>query len=115
MKNMFKKIRKIVYMISTIMEKNKSSVLLLVFIGIISDIFFISKSSDLLIFSILALYIFSSLIYKLKSKIAYFTCLLLLSLLFVLFLLSGPSDKTEKTAVWLVLFMLVGIIQQWRE
>jgi hypothetical protein len=27
----------------------------------------------------------------------------------------GPSVKTEEIAVWLFLFMVVGIIQQWKE
>jgi FkbM family methyltransferase len=35
--------------------------------------------------------------------------------MFVEFLLSGTSERTEKSGVWIFLFLAVGIVQQWSE
>ena len=65
-------------------------------------------------FSLVALYGVCVKIYRLKSRETFLLCLGLLGAMFVSFLTSGASIPTEKTAVWLVLFMVLGIYQQWR-
>ena len=97
------------------LKRNKTVVLTVIFLGILADILLISGSSDARIFGILFFYIVSIHIYKLKSRLTFIVSLMLLGIMFVEFILSGPSANTEKAAVWLVLFMAVGIIQQWRE
>ena len=98
-----------------LLKKNKSVVLSVILLGILADIFFVSGSSDLRIFSIITFYVISIWLYRLKSRITFLLCLMLLGLMFIEFLLSGASERTEKAAVWLVLFLAIGIIQQWRE
>ncbi|MFZ5845156.1 MAG: hypothetical protein ACOY0S_01670 [Patescibacteria group bacterium] len=97
------------------LKTNQLLVLTLLFLVPLADSLSSGKSSDLLIFGILALYFLFSRIYKISSKITFYFCLSLLGVMFVEFLLLGPAPKTEKAAVWLVLFLLLGIIQQWRE
>ena len=97
------------------LKTNRLLVLTLLFLVPLADSLSSGKSSDLLIFGILALYWLASKIYKTSSKITFYFCLLLLGIMFIEFLLLGPVPKTEKAAVWLVLFLLLGIIQQWRE
>lgn len=96
-------------------RKNKLVVLTILLLGVVGDIFFISGSSDLRIFSIITLYVIGIWLYKLNSRIIFLLCLVLLGIMFIEFLLSGTSERTEKAAVWLVLFLAIGIIQQWRE
>lgn len=95
--------------------KNKTAILAVIYLSIFTDIIFIPDSSDLRTFAILGIYIASVRLYKLKSKATYIWCLVLLGIMYLLFLLTQASPKTEKAAVWLVLFWIIGIIQQWRE
>lgn len=97
------------------LKKNKPVVLTLIFLAIIADIIFISGSSDLRIFGILGLYVAAISFYKLKSRLTFLLSLVLLGVMFVEFLFTRTSESTEKAAVWLVLFLFIGIIQQWRE
>lgn len=87
----------------------------LIVFGIISDVFLLKGTSDLRLFGVLGLYIINIWVFKLKSKITFLLCLFLLIAMYISFLISGTSDITEKIAVWFVLFLTVGIIQQWNE
>lgn len=93
-------------------------VIFVILFGLIAyDIFISSTNSDIKFYGITLLYFITALFYRLKSSITFTVCLVLLILMFVFFILSGPagpSVQTEKIAVWLFLFMLVGIIQQWK-
>ncbi len=97
------------------LQKYKQVVLTLMALAILGDILFMPGSSDIRIFSLLAIYISAVRFYRIKSVITFYWCLILLLLMFMLFLLRGPAPDTEKTAVWLFLFMMIGVIQQWRE
>ncbi len=99
----------------TLLKKNEPVVLTIIFLGILADIFLISGSSDPKIFGILGLYVISIRLYKLRSRLTFIVSLLLLGIMFVEYVFSGPSANTEKAAVWLVFFIAIGIIQQWRE
>jgi len=89
---------------------------------VLGDIFLFTLSTDLRIFGILILYAFFVKILKLKSNVAFSFSLVLLILAYVQFVFSNPvvfiapgAPSAEKTAVWTFLFMVVGIIQKWRE
>lgn len=82
---------------------------------VLADIYLSPTTSDITFFSIIMLFVISAYFYKLKSKVSFAVCLVLLFLMYGSFLISGTSDITEKIAVWLFIFMLVGIIQQWLE
>lgn len=97
------------------LKENRTAVFIVAFLVIVADILFITNSSDIRTFGVLALYGVGIWFYKLKSTLTYTLCLGLLGLMFIKFLLTGPSVATEKAAVWLVLFLIVGIFQQWRE
>lgn len=96
-------------------KNNKPVVLSVIFLGILADILFIRGNSDFRIFGILGLYVAASSFYKLKSRLTFLLGLVLLGVMFAEFIFTGTSESTEKAAVWLVFFLLVGIIQQWRE
>lgn len=96
-------------------RKNKSVILALLYSAVVVDIFFIKENYDLVLFGLLIIYIFSTFIFKLKSKTTFIICLFLLLIMYVYFLLTGTSNATEKAAVWLFFFLGIGIWQQWRE
>lgn len=97
------------------LKENKKIVLALLVVSIFVDIFFVKTSSDIVIFGILLLYGIFIKMFQIKSRRTFFLCLALLVAMFINFLFTGTSIPTEKAAVWLVLFMALGIFQQWRE
>ena len=94
---------------------SSAAVLTIVFIIIIINCLLIEGSSDIVFFGLLGVYIGAILFYKLRSKLTFIFCLILLIIMFIEYLLTGTSLKTEKTAVWLFLFIATGIAQQWKE
>lgn len=101
--------------IISFLKENKKIILALLAVSVFIDIFFIKVSSDFVIFGILLVYGIFAKSYQLKAKETFLLCLGLLGAMFVSFLISAASIPTEKAAVWLVLFMALGIYQQWRE
>ena len=97
------------------LKDNKPVVLSVIFLGILADPIFITGNSDLRIFGILGLYITAVFFYKLKSRLTFLFGLVLLAIMYIEFLFTGASPATEKAAVWLFFFLLLGIIQQWKE
>lgn len=98
-----------------LLKNNKPAILSVIFLSIISDIVFIKENSDLIIFGILGLYIGAILFYKLKSRLTFILALFLLGVMYIKFIFSGTSESTEKAAVWLFFFLLIGIAQAWKE
>ncbi len=96
-------------------KTNRQLVLGIIFASILGDIFYLAASSDFRFFGFVGAYALGARWYKLKSKVTFTFCLLLLCIMYILFLTTGTSVKTERAAVWLVLFWIVGIVQQWRE
>ncbi len=95
---------------------------LFILLLILGDIFLFAVSSDFRILGILILYAFFIKVLKLKSNATFFLSLILLILAYVQFLFSNPIvfitpgvPIAEKTAVWVFLFMVIGIIQKWKE
>lgn len=111
--------RKIIYAVfkstTHFLKENKRTVMVLLVTSILVDIFFVKTSSDFIIFGVLSVYVFFTRIFRLKSKSTFLLCLGLLVSMFINFLLSGASVSTEKAAVWFILFLVVGIVMQWRE
>ena len=87
--------------------------LLLIFdMIVIIDIFFSNTKSDVIIFGVLGLYLFSINFYKLKTKTTFLICFFILGAFSIQFIFGDISDHTEKAAVWLFLFLFTGIIQE---
>lgn len=85
-------------------------------IGVIFvDIFFIKTVSDVVTFGVLLLYGIFARVYRFKARETFLLCLGLLGALFINFFMTAASIPTEKATVWLVLFMALGIYQQWKE
>lgn len=94
------------------LKNYKSSMLTAIMLIIIADIFFSNTKSDVVVFGILGLYLFSINLYKLKAKTTFLICVFILAAFSILFILTNTSDSTEKAAVWLFLFLSTGIMQE---
>lgn len=101
--------------VTVFLKINYKTTLILIAVFIFVDFFFIKVSSDIVIFGILLLYGIFVKMFQIKSRRTFLLCLGLLIAMFINFLFTGTSIPTEKAAVWLVLFMALGIFQQWRE
>lgn len=98
-----------------VLKQNKRTVLVFLIGIIVVDSFFVKTTSDIVTFGVLFMYGASARMYRLPSRATFLLCLGLLGAMFVSFLMGGASIPTEKAAVWFVLFMALGIYQQWRE
>ncbi len=99
----------------SVFKKFRVTILSIFFLFVLSGIFTSFADSDLKIFSALIFYILCILIYRLKSRLTFIFCLVILLIMYVEFILSPASVQAEKAGVWFVLFLLIGIIQQWKE
>lgn len=96
--------------------KQNRDVIFVVLLGIIFiDAFFIKIVSDGVTFGTLLLYGLYVKIFHTQSRLTFFICLGLVSVLVLSFIFSYASVPTEKLSVWLFLFLLVGIFQAWKE
>ena len=96
-------------------QRNKPFILTSYVFILFAETVFIASNSDIKYFGLVGLFILISLFYKLSSKVTFGLCLLLLSIMYCSFIASPSSPVTEKAAVFIVLFMIIGIIQQWKE
>lgn len=97
------------------LQKQKKTLLSLLVVGIFEDIVLRPTSSDLLTFSVLSIYIVFIFTLKIKSTFTFYICLFLLAISVAIFLFDDMAIAAEKAAVWLILFFVIGVIQQWRE
>lgn len=97
------------------LKDNKKTVLTLLTVFILVDTLFVKRSSDIVIFSVLLLYVIFVKLFQIKSKLTFTLCLGLLAIMSFDYVFTGASVSTEKAAVWLILFLGVGAIQQWKE
>ena len=95
--------------------QNKPVFLTIIVLAVLADILLIPQSSDIRIFLILGLYGISIMLYKLTGRYTFLFCLVLLGIMYIEFLFTGTSQATEKAAVWLYLFLAIGIVQKLRE
>lgn len=112
---MLGKLNKLRLRIIDVLKQNQVLLTTLLYVLVFIDATLLEVKSDVIIFSLLGLYTLFIALYHLTSRITFKFCLALLLLMYVYFLTTGPALHTEKIAVWLVLFMVIGIIQQWRE
>lgn len=92
--------------------------------GVLLDVFVFGISSDIRIFALLGMYVYILHRWRVRSDTTFGICLILLGITYVLFLFTVPMafddprpipPPAERTAVWLYLFLLIGIVQKWRE
>lgn len=97
---------------------------ILIFLLILGDIFLFRESSDIRIFGLVFAYLFFSIFLKLKSKETFLFALAFLVGAYIQFLFSNrayflnpetAAPPSERLAVWTFLFLVIGIIQKWRE
>lgn len=112
---MRKSMQKGTEIIFSFLKENKRTALALLAVFIFADSLFIKESSDYVIFSVLLLYGIFIKIFKINSRQTFLLCLALLVVMSVDYLFTGASISTEKVTVWLILFLVVGAIQQWKE
>lgn len=101
--------------LAALLKENKITVLALFFAVIFTDILFEKSSLDFKIFSALLVYLIFIKIFQIKSTLTFLLCLALLVVMAIDYLLTSASISTEKAAVWLILFLGIGGIQQWKE
>jgi len=106
--------KKILFFFNIVL-KNKPVFLTIIVLAVLADILLIPQSSDIRIFLTLGLYGISIMLYKLTGRYTFLFCLVLLGIMFIEFLFTSTSESTEKAAVWLYLFLAIGIIQKLRE
>lgn len=91
-------------------------IIFVVFIsGFLADIFAVEFESDLRKALVLLIYWLYLRFSASKSQLTFMITLIILIGIAGSFLINGPSALTERMAVWLVLLLAFGIIQQWRE
>lgn len=105
----------IISLIIPFFKKNRFFLISVIICLVLYDAFFVSISSDLIIFTLIAFYVLISLLFKNRSRLTFSLCLVFLFILFLEYIKSGVSEKSEKIAVWLVIFIAVGVIQQWKK
>ena len=99
----------------SILRENRRLIFALFVFTVFVDILLIKTNRDIVIFSLLLLYVIFIKNFQIKSKETFLLCIALLTVMSVDYLFTGASVSTEKGAVWLILFFGIAIIQQWRE
>lgn len=113
-KKLKKLLRSIPEFFSSFKEK-KELLLILLILSIIFDILAPYRNIDVIIFTILIFYVVFIKLFRIRSKFTLTLCLFLLSLMILEFFLTQASFSTEKTAVWLIFFLGIGVVQKWNE
>lgn len=101
--------------IISFLRENKRTVLTLFVVFIVAESLSKRLSSDFVIFGGLLIYGIFINIFQIKSTFTFLLCLGFLVLMSIGYLFTGASISTEKAAVWLILFLGIGVMQQWRE
>lgn len=101
---------------------NRLLYLLPILVLILVDVFFYTISSDIRIFGILIIFRYVVKRFKLTSTTTFLFALVLLLLTYLEYVFSDPAVYNqpvvpipEKLAVWLYLFLVIGVIQKWME
>lgn len=104
--------------------RNKFFSVIPIILLVIFDAILFQKSSDWRTFPILTLYIFCIFRFRIKSVTTFLICLALFVLIYIQYISSSPATFEmqyplapfgEKIAVWLYLFLVIGVIQKWKE
>lgn len=104
--------------------RNNLFIILFFILLILGDVLLFDKSSDWRIFPILFLYIVFIFRFHVRANATFILCLALFILIYIQFAFSPPSvfesqypflPAGEKIAVWLYLFLIIGVVQKFRE
>lgn len=98
-----------------LLQRYKQVVLTILSLLVVSETFLVKDNSDMRVFGVLAFYLFCVFFFKLKSNFTFFISLVTLASMYIQFIASKASVGTEKAAVLLFFFLLIGIFQQFRE
>ncbi|EKD65751.1 MAG: hypothetical protein ACD_49C00097G0002 [uncultured bacterium (gcode 4)] len=90
--------------------KNRFIFLLITFIGIIYDIFFLKKYFDLIFLFLILLWISVLIAYRAESKVSFVFALVFLIICAFLSIIK-KGTFAEKTAIWAYMFLVVGTIK----
>ena len=92
---------------------------ILFILGFIEDVFYIVPTkeygSDIRLFVLLAVWVGISLLFKFKSITNFKLLLFFLIILIFLFIFYPTSPSVERLALWVYMYFLIGIIQQFLE
>ncbi len=97
--------------------KLRYTLLSLFYIGAFVDVFLMSSpilsyASDLRIFLLLGFWLLIVKVGRLGSRVTFKLALAFLVILFFLFIFFRTQPSVERTATWIYLLLLIGIIQQ---
>lgn len=97
------------------LRKYRLVVLTVLFLNMLADILFFVDASDIRVYGLTALYIVAIFLYRLKSTATFRLALVLTGVMFLEFVFTRTSERIERAAIWLFFFLMIGIIQQFRE
>jgi len=100
--------------ISKFLSKNKFLILIFCGFGILLDIFFLKLTSDFLIFFLTGLWILVVRLYKFEGRVSVAVALGFL-ILCPFLLIFKKEAIAEKAAIWVYMFLVVGVIQMFIE
>lgn len=101
-----------------------SLIMCLMIIAVLFDVYLFTLSSDIRIIALLGIYYYIQRRWRVHSATTFGISFILLCITYTQFLFTAPMafdnpsvipPHSERTAVWLYLFLVVGIIQKWRE
>ncbi len=110
--------------LSLSLKHKKFFLILFIFALILGDVFLFAKNSDLRTFPILFIYIYFIIRFKIQANTTFLICLVFFVFVYIQYIFSSPTAFAsqypviplgEKIAVWLYLFLAIGVIQKWRE
>ncbi len=110
LKRTFKIIKRYDTRVLNILTKYKIIIFVLFVLGISIDIFFSKYRSDILLFSLLALWIVIIRINRYQSSISFKLSLLFLIGLFVSFLINRKSPVNDELVTWIYLLLGIGVV-----
>lgn len=104
-------------------KKSYTYLYFLIILGLICwDVFVFPVSADVRIFAILIIYLIYYWKFRLKSNVTFWISFVLLGVTYIYYLLTDPAlyhvptvPAAERFAVWVYLFLVLGIIQKWKE
>lgn len=83
-------------------------------VGVAGDIFLNSRS-DINLLLLCLLWVLIIKLFNFKSAMTFKVALIFLAILFFLFIISPSQGHIERVATWVVLFLVLGIVQQFGE
>lgn len=91
----------------------------LFFVGVAIDVFYFHDDSDVRLFLLLLFWFYITRLYRFKVETTLKVALFFLGPLFFLFIFVNASFYSERLAVWIYMFLVLGLVQQvitlWRD